>query len=108
MASKVEAWRALAYKGAALSSVISVPHSESSNVLISLNASEFPLLKSGRGPAGQAHHISRIQAEFGEPLTLDIIKANQVCQPMDASKTIRGPRSTGMPLPPQEWKPLPR
>ena len=32
----------------------------------------------------QANQIGRIQAEFGEPLALNIINGNQVRQPMDA------------------------
>src|ERR1035441_1386841 len=65
-------WRALACtwltKERRLSSVISAAHSESSNVLISLNASEFPLLKRRQGtcrskPAKRSEeHTSELQS----------------------------------------------
>ena len=49
-----------------------------------------------------ANQFGRIQAEFGEPLALNIINGNHIRQPMDTLENDPGsPRSTGMPLPPQ-------
>ena len=57
----------------------------------------------------QTDQIGRIEAKVGEPPALRIIDGNHICQPMDALENdSRLPLSTGMPLPPQGWRRLPR
>jgi len=84
MLAEVEACLYPAYESTAASSVISLPHCEPSNVLISLNARELPLLNRRQGTCRSRPTDRWNQAEAGEALALPIINGNQIGQPMDA------------------------